>query len=260
MPTHCGGLEASYFNIQVKGEITQLGAANILRGCYDAEDFPTNPLCSLFRRGNVGTGALLIDVQDSFINVNRQRNRGVDFTLRANHRFGGDTRLSVLANATYQIQDDITLFGGELDDLNGEIGDPKFTADLNLNLDKGPWSFFWGTDFVGKTSNEKEFIEDNGGICFDETDDPDDPFVAVYGGQYCYDVTTQSKFYHSASITRRIANDRYQITMGISNLFDTKPPKISPAGVFGDIGQVAGLGSQYDWLGRRFFVNVKARF
>ena len=253
-------LTADYFNIQVKGEITQLGAANILRGCYDAEDFPTNPLCTLFRRGQIGNSSLLIDVQDSFINVNRQRNRGVDFTLRANHRFGGDTRFSFLGNATYQIQDDITLFGGELDDLNGEIGDPKFTADVNLNLDKGPWSFFWGINYVGKTSNEKEFTADNGGICFDQNDDPNDPFVAVFGGQYCYDVTTQATFYHSASITRRIADDRFQITMGVSNIFDTTPPRISPGGVFGDIGQVAGLGSQYDWLGRRFFLNVRARF
>ena len=253
-------LTVDYFDIKVAGEITQLGAQNILRGCYDAEDFPTNPLCTLFRRGQIGDPELIIDVQDSFINVNRQRNRGIDFTLRAGQRLGADTRLSVLLNATYQQQDDITLFGGELDDLNGEIGDPKLTADLNLNLDRGPWSFFWGTDYVGKTSNHKQFIEDNGAVCFNDAFDPTDPFVDVYGGQYCYVIKTKAKFYHSASITRRIADDRFQITLGVANLFDTTPPRISPGGVFGDIGQIAGLGSQYDILGRRFFLNARARF
>jgi iron complex outermembrane receptor protein len=247
-------LTVDYFDIKVKGEITTLGAANILRGCYDAEDFPGNPLCTLFRRNQIGDPENLVSVQNSFINVNRQRNKGLDFTLRADHRFGGDTRLSILGNATYQLKDDITLFGGELDDLNGEIGDPKFTADLNVTLDKGPWSFFWGTDYVGKTSNEKEFIADNGGLCNTNANN-----VLLYGN-YCYDVTTEPKFYHSASITRRIADDRYQVTMGIANLFDTTPPRISTAAVFGTIGQIAGLGSQYDLLGRRFFVNVKARF
>ena len=80
-------------------------------------------------------------------------------------------------------------------------------------------------------------------------------------GDYCYDVTTQATFYHSASITRRIANDRFQITMGISNIFDTTPPRISTNGVALTIGQVAGgTASQYDYLGRRFFMNVRARF
>ena len=58
-------LTVDYFDIKVKGEITQLGAAQVLRGCYDAEDFPNNPLCSLFRRGNIGDPENLIDVQDS---------------------------------------------------------------------------------------------------------------------------------------------------------------------------------------------------
>ena len=255
LPDTTFALTVDYFNITVKGEITTLGAANILRGCYDAEDFPSNPLCTLFRRGQIGDPENLISVQNSFINVNRQRNKGLDFTLRADHRFGGDTRLSILGNATYQLKDDITLFGGELDNLNGEVGDPKFTADLNVSFDKGPWSFFWGVDYVGRTSNEKEFIEDNGALCSLTAQS-----VALYGGDYCYDVTTEEKFYHSASITRRIADDRYQITMGISNLFDTTPPRVSTAAVFGTIGQIPALGSQYDLLGRRFFVNVKARF
>ena len=250
-------LTVDYFDIKVEGEITQLGARNIVFGCYDAEDFPNNPLCQLFERGQIGDPELIRHVFDSFININRQRNRGIDFTLRANHRFGANTRLSVLANATYQLQDDITLFGGEIDDLNGEIGDPKLVADLNLNLDRGPTSFFWGIDFVGRASNEKQFIEDNGALCFGDPETSNLPLI--YGDTVCFDVVTKPTFYHSASITHRLVEDRFEITAGVSNIFDTKPPRISTAGVV-SLGQVASAASQYDWLGRRFFLSAKARF
>ena len=116
---------------------------------------------------------------DRVITVNRQPIRP-RLTLRANHRFSGDTRFSLLANATYQLKDDITLFGGEIDNLNGEVGDPKLIADVNLSLDKGPMSFFWGIDYVGKSSNAKQFIEDNGALCNVTTNG-----VATYG-DYCY--------------------------------------------------------------------------
>jgi iron complex outermembrane receptor protein len=253
-------LTIDYFRITVEGEITQLGARNVLEGCYDAEDFPNNPLCSLFRRGQIGDPELIIDVQDSFINVNRQRNHGLDFTFRANHRFGRDTRLTILANTTYQLKDDITLFGGDIDDLNGEVGDPKFIGDLNFNLDAGPWSFFWGIDYVGKTSNNKQFIEDNGRICFDPAN-PDHGASGVYNNlPYCYVVSTKAKMYHALSVTRRIADDRFEMTLGINNIFNTKPPRISTGigGALSTIGQSPAV-SQYDWLGRRLFLAVKAR-
>lgn len=252
-------LTIDYFDVKVKGEITTLGAKNIVYGCYDAEDFPNNPLCSLFMRGQIGDPELIRFVQNSFINVNRQRNRGLDFTLRANHRFGGNTRFQLVANATRQLQDDITLFGGDLDELNGEIGDPKWVADVNLNLDRGPWSFFWGIDYIGRADNAGQFTEDNGATCnIAGPDSISDTGLLLYGGNYCYDTVTSATFYHSASITRRIADDRFEMTLGITNLFDTKPPRMSP-GVFSNLGQTPAV-SQYDYLGRRMFVAVKARF
>ena len=246
-------LTIDYFDIKVKGEITQLGADNILRGCYNSLDFPNDPLCTLFERGQDGDPQNVRNVFDKFININRQHNRGLDFTLRARHRLGGFGSLSFLANATYQLKDDITLFGGTIDDLNGEIGDPKLVADLNTTLNHKKTSVFWGVDFVGKSSNEKQFIQDNGALCNFNSDTQ-----AIFG-DYCYKVTTGATFYHSASVTQRFgAKDRYEFTLGVSNIFDTKPPRISTPAVQ-NIGQVPAV-SQYDWLGRRLFISAKARF
>jgi iron complex outermembrane receptor protein len=59
-------------------------------------------------------------------------------------------------------------------------------------------------------------------------------------------------------VTQRFANDRYEFTLGVSNLFDAKPPRISVPAVV-NLGQVPAV-SQYDWLGRRLFFSAKARF
>ncbi|WP_197018430.1 TonB-dependent receptor domain-containing protein [Sphingomonas sp. URHD0057] len=241
-----------YFDIKVKGEITQLGAKNIIYGCYASLDFPNDPLCSLFERGQVGDPTNVKNVFDKFINVNRQHNRGLDFTLRATHRLGGFGRLSFLGNATYQLKDDVTLFGGTIDNLNGEIGDPKLVADGKFTLDHKNTSFFWGIEYVGKASNAKQFIRDNGGLC---NTNPDTHLIF---GDYCYKVNVEQRFYHNASVTQRFAGDRYELTVGVANLFDTKPPRISTPAVV-NIGQVPAV-SQYDWLGRRLFFSAKARF
>ena len=39
-----------WFDINIEDEVTQLGAANILLGCYDSIDFANEPLCDLFVR------------------------------------------------------------------------------------------------------------------------------------------------------------------------------------------------------------------
>jgi len=160
--------------------------------------------------------------------------------------------LSFLANATYQLKDDITLFGGTIDNLNGEIGDPKLAGDLNTTLVRGPTTLFWGVDFIGKSSNKKQFIQDNGALCNFNQDTID-----IFG-DYCYKVNTARRFYHSISITQKFGSDeRLELTAGVSNLFDTRPPRISTPAV-SSLGQVPFV-SQYDWLGRRLFVSAKIK-
>ena len=52
------------------------------------------------------------------------------------------------------------------------------------------------------------------------------------------------------------------MTVGMSNIFDKRPPQVSRVGGTGIpalIGPVVGT-SQYDFLGRRIFVNVSRKF
>jgi iron complex outermembrane receptor protein len=52
------------------------------------------------------------------------------------------------------------------------------------------------------------------------------------------------------------------MTLGMRNIFDKRPPKVSllgNAGVPGTIGPVVAT-SQYDFLGRRVFFNISKKF
>jgi len=66
--------------------------------------------------------------------------------------------------------------------------------------------------------------------------------------------------YHAVSLTRDIG-DRYRFTLGVANLLDQAPPRVSTVfnGGISTIGQVPVFGSQYDYLGRRVFFNVRAK-
>jgi iron complex outermembrane receptor protein len=50
------------------------------------------------------------------------------------------------------------------------------------------------------------------------------------------------------------------MTLGVNNLFDTKPPRTSGSfGPVSTIGQTSIFATQYDLIGRRAFISVRAK-
>jgi iron complex outermembrane receptor protein len=245
-----------YFDIEVNGEIAQFGAGAIVAGCYASEFFPTDPLCSLFERGQEDTNgntisAVNIDfVRDSFINVASQRNKGFDLASEITHDMGSWGKLRFNSTMTWQTFDQTAIFAGTPDGENGELGEPKWVGDFNLSWTKGNFELFYGLDVIGSTNNEADFIDDNGSTCLNS---------ATFG-RYCVDVKTPTVFYHSASLSVDIM-EKFRATLGVSNLFDRKPPRVSglASGEVSLIGRSA-FASQYDYVGRRVFVNIGAKF
>lgn len=244
-----------YFDIEVNGEIAQLGASSIIVGCYDSEFFPNEPLCDLFERGQDGNPLNIRNVRDSFINVNSQRNKGIDFTLRAQHELGrGLGDIDILSQFTLQLRDDIALFEGTVQENNGLVGDPKWVGDLNFLWKKDSWTFFWGTQLVGPASNIDEFLERftvtqyaNGLPCR----------ATAILGTFCVQTGVDMVAYHSASIRKEF--DRFSLTVGAANLFDKVPPAVSANSTVNRIG-VSAFTSQYDYRGRRIFANASIQF
>ena len=248
-------LAVDYFSIDVKGEIAQLGAANIIFRCMNSSNYPNDPACSLFTRAAPGSAEFpnILTVRDAFINVNEEKNRGVDLTGQMTQDLGRFGKLSALAQMTWSIEDTVQLFEGS--DVTGEgtSGEPKWVGDFRFTWDKGPWSLFWGINVVGGTSDEQNLRDAQGDTCFTNN---------VYGGTVCPIYRLSPTFYHNVSITRNIG-DRFQLILGVSNLFDTHPPLVSNAfstAFISTIGNAPTFGTQYDFIGRRAFVSVKAKF
>ncbi|WP_211196074.1 TonB-dependent receptor domain-containing protein [Alteraurantiacibacter aquimixticola] len=261
-------IAVDYFNIEVNGEIAQLGSGGILSSCYSSDFYPDDPLCNQFYRFSDfdnGTAPAEIAAQydipggdrsniavvfDQFFNINSQKNEGVDVTTRIVHDFAGDTTLTLQGQMTWQTKDDVALFDGFNEDNNGEAGDPVWVGDFFAQLDTGPWSLFYGLDVIGGTDDTEDFIQAEGSLC------PN--YVTL--GTVCVKLTTAAQFYHSFSVTREI-NEHFRVTAGMSNITDNKPPRTTQIG--GDGTRSTGQGllySQYDLLGRRAFVNINVRY
>lgn len=247
-----------YFKIKVKDEVSQLGPATITFGCYESENFPNDPLCALFDRGTFGTDPNAItEIRDPYINIASQVNKGVDFTALIQQGLGRYGSLTILGNATIQLKDQtVVLPTSPVRDFNGEIGDPKFVADVNATYRPGGgWTLFWGTEVYGKASNERRFKDNHGGDLCQQS---------VIFGEYCVDVKVPATFYHSASVTKEFgsSDNKLELTLGMRNIFDTRPPRVSTIGGTGLptlLGPVVAT-SQYDFLGRRVFFNLSKKF
>jgi iron complex outermembrane receptor protein len=241
-------LSVDYFEIEIANEVSQLGAAGIIQGCYSSEDFANEPLCGLFDRNPSGSATpyLINEVQDSFININSQLNRGVDVNADYSHSFGfGD--LNISARASYQLEDTVNLLGGFTSDNNGEAGDPKLVGNLNFNLVRNNWTAFWGMRYVGPTSNREQYYRLNG--TNNET---------YVGAPVSYKLWTETVVYHDLSA--QYETGAWSLRGGVSNVFDEQPPAVTGlSNEFSTVGTSA-LYSQYDWYGRRFFVNVVRSF
>ena len=260
-----GGGQASlaidYVDIKVKNQVTQLGAANILLGCYDSENFPDDPLCSLFTRDTGGPNPTfdILEVQDPFLNIDQQHNRSVDVTARFRQDLGNMGTLSLLGQMTYTMKDQFTLFRGFEADDNGESGDPKWVGNLTLTWAKNPFTVTYGLRMISATSDAEDFQNSNPGLATTDECFRSAAGFALRGGIYCPVVRVPRVAYHSLSAEVQATKD-LNFTVGVANMFDKKPPLISTvASPISSLGQVPLLGTYYDYFGRRIFVTARAK-
>lgn len=251
-----------YIDIEVRDQVTQLGASSILSGCFLSDDFPDEPLCDLITRepSTSSTPFNVTEVRDPFLNIDTQRNKSLDFTTRFRQDLGAWGSLSMLGQLTYQLKDKFELFQGFTANTNGEVGDPKWVGDLNMTWNKAPFTVTYGLQVISKT-NDLEDLEDIGlsqltaNNCLATAS-----AFALRGGPYCPVYKLPRVAYHSLSAEYQINKD-INLLAGVSNIFDKRPPLVSTVGTpIGNFGQIPTLGSYYDLFGRRFFVSARAKF
>ncbi len=241
-------LSVDYFDIEVVDEVDQIGGAQIIASCYES-NFGyafggTEPLCDLFDRSGINFG--IDNVMDSFININRQQNRGYDIAIRYATEIGAGA-LTLDLQATKQEEDFVSLFEETFEDRNGLVGDPEWVASTKATFDLQNWSFFWGMNYVGTSSNEEKFGRN---------------FITYRDVDYNAVLNTEAIYYHSFSVSYNFDNG-LRVLGGVANAFDQAPPQLTREGIGTDQYTMIGnavLASQYDPFGQRFFVNVTMDF
>jgi iron complex outermembrane receptor protein len=240
-----------YYEIEVKNQVVSL-AGSVVGRCYTSPTFPTDPFCDLFER-DPDTGSILF-VDASYRNIVSQTNRGIDLTIRFSQDIGPG-KLTVDAQGTWTLEDTQELFPGAIDDFNGVIGEPDFVASGQARYKYHDFTFTWGADFVGQQSNYGYQFDNNLSLS---------NLVSPAGGIRVAKNHVEPTWYHHFSIKYEGAT--WSATAGVRNLFDERPPMASdPTSpdkgnfTYGRVGDYV-FASQYDYVGRRFFVNVTKRF
>ncbi|MFM8376050.1 MAG: TonB-dependent receptor domain-containing protein [Phenylobacterium sp.] len=258
-----------YFEIEVNDEVRQFGAANITFQCYSRQDFPNNPYCGLITRAT-GATPQITTINNSYVNVASQKNRGIDLNVRYVNEFDFG-RMQVEGEFTWQLEDKTQLLGSStIEDFNGTTygyDGPDFTGNVNVRFTKNDWTAFWGMNIVGKGSDtgylgRDEFLSTRySTTCRNSagTVAPCTTLLAsaataggltVIGTPIYYKQYTEFYMTHDLSVRKRM--DKWTLQGGIQNVFDERPPAGS-AGQF-RIGTAALNG--YDMVGRSLFLRA----
>lgn len=262
-PSYLPGITASvnYYSINVNNVITSLAGPTVVQLCYDSTSGINNQYCSaVFRRpdgtfagqAGISFGSDIVQysndqISPSFFqqpfNFARYYSNGVDIDLAYERRIGS-TRVNIHGIATYvitrrnytDVQDQN--FATRLD---GSLGDPKWSGNLNTNVDFGVLDINYQFRFVDKMTI--------GAYSAQNSVQGRPPTNADAFPQVRYPVITYSDLRIGLEPT-----DKFRFYVGVDNVFDRLPPDIS--GLFG----TGAGGAIYSPLGRFFYAGATARF
>lgn len=224
------------FDITVDNGVARAGATEILSRCYDDPQFRTGGgFCRLIDARNPSSNQLTVN--DSFVNLATDVVRGFDYTARFTNTVGlGKLRLNL--NVTRFLSQANKLFAEDaLDDFNGTLGSPKWSGTLDVFYDIKEWRFYYGLNWVGRMSSYEYLGED--------------PATSTYK------LSVPDYFLHTVSVGYKA--DKWEATLGVRNVANIQPPKISAQAGYDRIGN-APLYSGYDYVGRTFYLNVSKSF
>jgi len=244
-------IAVDYFDFEVNNQIAQLGADNIVGGCYLGSNFP-NSFCDQFTRAPGDDPANpynILEVDDTFVNVNSQQVSGVDLTLLWNKDFDF-AALTVEAQGTYIRENVQRLFDlGEVEgfdevDFAGRIGSPELVSNFRASLSRNDWTYTWSMQYVSETDNK-------------DIADEEFTYFGFEGARR--DITMSRVLYHNFSVLYETGN--WGLLLGINNLLDEKPDLVSTgSGSSTPRGNVPLVATQYDLLGRRVFGRLNYYF
>jgi outer membrane receptor protein involved in Fe transport len=238
-----------YYDIRVTDTIGTITPTTILAKCLSTG----NPIfCGAITRDSLGTLWLLPQAQvvSTNVNIGSTTTSGVDLGANYSHKLDGYGSVGLAMSGTYLRKFEIGELPGAgtydcagLYDGSGHCGQPrpvwrhKFRASWNTpwNVDlAATWRHFNGVKL--ETTSDNPLLT---GIAF--------PVEASLPSMNYLDLAASWK------ITKKIS-----LSGGINNLFDKDPPITTQTG--NGVGNGNTFPSMYDALGRKFFLNLTAKY
>jgi len=268
----------NYYDIQIRNAIVEPGSQFIVNDCFAREDGTRSPFCDRITVSeNPSDRFLISDVFQGFINFNEEAVRGIDL----NATFGKDVTIgdqvfdvSLNMRANHLIERSILFVNSngdiEEEDFAGEFAFPSWTGRATLFVDWKDFRFTWQTRYVGDVEQDADGIDEFSDAFGNGPDGQPTGFfsdtctgggsangVVPGDGVFCRDVGFADEWFeHTASV--RWDDGTIRIIAGVTNIFDTAPPLIDTAQVFG-VSNVP-IGSPYNYDGREFFAQLLYRF
>ncbi|WAC59369.1 TonB-dependent receptor domain-containing protein [Brevundimonas sp. SL130] len=242
-----------YWELEINNQVSTFGGYNIIEQCLRGNtDF-----CGLYTRD--ATTHYVTGVDNSYINVAKQTNRGIDFSFSYSREMPfGD--LTISSQHTWKLEDFTSLLGGVTENYLGttfNYNGPAYTGNMYFTLRKGDWTWFYGIDAIGRGSD----ISEAGGQVFANSRYADlangiSSADCSAANNYCayYKYYTEFTTVHSASMRYNVNDWTFQV--GVNNLYDERPPAVN-TGEF-RVGTAALNG--YDMRGRRGYVRISKTF
>lgn len=239
-------LAIDYFNIEVTNGVSALSGTTILNRCYNDVDFnPTGGFCRFVQRD----ANQALTVTSGYVNLATDVVKGYEASARfATDLFGG--RLTINANVTkYTEQSDKTFPEEILLDSNGTLNVPDWVGSGDVSYRSGPVTARYGITWFDGSSGTAVYNQTSRttGVVNQANVDILNTF---------YQIEVPSYFLHNASLQFNV-NKKFELTMGVRNLFDTEPPQVTV--YYTTIGN-APLYSGYDYTGRQVFINTTFKF
>lgn len=227
-------LSVDYYDIKLKGALAQLGIQTIVDNCYAGSQLACNQITR-------NQDNMIVQVNNTFLNIAESRTRGVDFELDYRMPVGnGDLNFRLLG--TYIDELSFTEPGVSTIDRAGQTGPcsdncaPHWQGNANVTFKQGPITLFVQERFVGAGK-----------------------YNSTWGPKDISDNTVSAAFYTDARVAYdfSVGKGKWQAFASVTNLFD-RPPELAPD--FFTFATLHTNGNLFDQIGRRFTLGVSAKY
>ena len=265
----------NYYSIVVEDAVAELSGQFAVNQCF-LDDTPDTAsiYCDDIAFDTAPSGRFLVnEVSPGFLNQDKETVKGID--LNANFGYdlalGNDVLelgLNLRANNLIERSSLFITADNEEDffDSTGRFGFPEWTGRAVGTVGYADAVFTWQVRWIGETSQTPAGVDEfddafgNLGTGFFSDTCLGDGTANVEGdGNFCRDVGfADDYFVHTASL-RYDFSDFLTARVGVSNVFDTQPPRID-CNELGLCISNTPIGNGYDLDGREFFGSISLRF